>query len=168
MILCRECGRTLITGSLFCSECGSYQLSESATALQARPAGAMEGHDDAEAPVDEPTKPPKLPSLLTVIIATSNREVSLSLKRAVRIGRHDPESEVDVDLDLTDDDGADWGVSRLHAAIARRPEGIFVVDLGSTNGTLVNNHMLKPKSPHRLHDGDEIRFGRLLVRIFFD
>lgn len=56
---------------------------------------------------------------------------------------------------------SDPQVSRHHAEV--RPEhGTYrVVDLGSTNGTLVNGTLVKE---HRLEDGDEILVGSTAIR----
>jgi DNA-binding NarL/FixJ family response regulator len=59
----------------------------------------------------------------------------------------------------------DRTVSALHAVIERYASGWSVRDLGSTNGTFVNNSRLSAE--HRLRNGDEIRFGssRLVFRL---
>jgi hypothetical protein len=57
---------------------------------------------------------------------------------------------------------ADPGVSRLHAMLERRSDGVIVVrDLGSTNGTTVNDDPvpIAPESPVALGDGDRVRVG---------
>ena len=51
---------------------------------------------------------------------------------------------------------ADSNVSRRHAELRRDPEGWLLVDLGSTNGTLVNGKLARE---HRLKDGDRLSFG---------
>jgi FhaA, N-terminal domain/FHA domain len=51
---------------------------------------------------------------------------------------------------------ADSNVSRRHAELRRDPEGWLLVDLGSTNGTLVNGKLARE---HRLTDGDRLTFG---------
>jgi len=57
---------------------------------------------------------------------------------------------------------ADTTISRAHAAIGFNGEAFYVQDLGSTNGTRVNGE----RSPQaELHDGDEIRLGKLQLRI---
>ena len=63
------------------------------------------------------------------------------------IGRS-PESEIFLD-DVT--------VSRSHAVIARSGSGFALTDLGSLNGTYINNQSLK-SSP--LNCGDEIQIGK--------
>lgn len=51
---------------------------------------------------------------------------------------------------------ADQNASRNHAEIQRRGQDYWIVDLGSTNGTLVNETLVKQR---RLFPGDEIRIG---------
>jgi transcriptional regulator with GAF, ATPase, and Fis domain len=49
------------------------------------------------------------------------------------------------------------GVSREHAALVVRDDGVWVEDLGSTNGTRLNGSLLE--APRRLRDGDELALG---------
>ena len=79
-----------------------------------------------------------------------------------RIGRsrgHPEERAPEIDLAAAP---VDPGVSRLHAMLERRADGGIVVrDLGSTNGTMVNDDP-KPIAPHTaipLADGDRVRVG---------
>ncbi|MCG6894362.1 MAG: FHA domain-containing protein, partial [Desulfobacteraceae bacterium] len=51
----------------------------------------------------------------------------------------------------------DLTVSGMHAAIEQQPDGHRVVDLGSTNKTLLNGKEISPHTPMMLSDGDEIR-----------
>lgn len=55
----------------------------------------------------------------------------------------------------------DASVSRLHARIARRDDGYHAMDLGSTNGTFINNVL---KREGRLEDGDYLRIGNCIYR----
>lgn len=65
----------------------------------------------------------------------------------------------DADLRLEDD-----GVSRHHARLTCTPEGrVYVEDLGSTNGTLVNDERVASRE---LADGDKIYLGRTTVLKF--
>ncbi len=49
-------------------------------------------------------------------------------------------------------------ISRRHARLERRPDGVWLVDLGSANGSTVNK--LKVKDPVRLQSGDLLAFGK--------
>ena len=51
---------------------------------------------------------------------------------------------------------ADPGASRQHARIVREAAGFVLIDLGSTNGTLVNDAAV---TEHALRDGDRITIG---------
>jgi pSer/pThr/pTyr-binding forkhead associated (FHA) protein len=76
----------------------------------------------------------------------SGEDFSLAAE-VTTVGR-DPEADVCLTEAL---------VSRLHARIERRPNGYFVVDLGSTNLTKVNGEAVVERL---LSEGDELRFGR--------
>jgi hypothetical protein len=78
-----------------------------------------------------------------------SRTFSLA-KPVVALGRL-PESDVVVD---------DPGASRQHARIAHASGGFVLTDLGSTNGTLVND---EPIREHTLHDGDRITIGETVL-----
>ena len=62
------------------------------------------------------------------------------------------------DLDLHIDVDS---VSRRHARLVRQGEDWWVEDLGSTNGTFVND---EPVDRRRLDDGDFVRFGEAVVK----
>lgn len=51
---------------------------------------------------------------------------------------------------------ADANVSRRHAEVRREDDGYWIVDLGSTNGTVLNG---QPVERAALHDGDLITIG---------
>jgi FHA domain len=56
----------------------------------------------------------------------------------------------------------DWddAVSHRHAKIELAPDGdAFLVDLGSTNGTLLNGALVSANTPIKLKDGDRISLG---------
>lgn len=52
-------------------------------------------------------------------------------------------------------------VSRVHAEVVRERGGFVVRDLGSTNGTLVDGHLIREA---RLEHGQEVRFGDAIVK----
>ena len=80
------------------------------------------------------------------------------------IGREDPASGSYPEIDLVPFGGEEGGVSRRHARISRDGRQYFIEDLNSVNYTFVNRHKIPVATPYRIHDGDEIRFGRVLVR----
>jgi pSer/pThr/pTyr-binding forkhead associated (FHA) protein len=79
------------------------------------------------------------------------------------IGRTDPVQNIYPDVDLAEHDGERSGVSRRHARILLRPDGVYLEDLNSTNFTFLNNNKLYPGQPYPLKYGDEIRLGLLTL-----
>ena len=53
----------------------------------------------------------------------------------------------------------DPSISSRHCEFGQGPGGFHVTDLGSTNGTFVNNQRLPASGTHRLGDGDIVRLG---------
>jgi pSer/pThr/pTyr-binding forkhead associated (FHA) protein len=70
----------------------------------------------------------------------------------VVIGRE----QVDVLID-------DPEVSRRHASVRAMNGRLQIADLGSSNGTYVNG--VKVRQARMLEDGDEVRIGRVLLRV---
>ncbi len=96
------------------------------------------------------------PPVQTLIVRIGNFSANFSLTNDVTvIGRPDSllQSYPDVEIELDD------AVSRRHAEIRRQDGGYAVVDLDSTNGTLLNGERLDPHRPSPLAHGDRIRVG---------
>jgi len=92
------------------------------------------------------------------IPAVTSRWITVGAKRILLeqtenlIGRH-PASTVLLDIP---------GVSRRHAQIVIRPEGVVLEDLGSKNGTAVGDQLLKSR-PITLQSGDRIQLGSAVI-----
>src|SRR3990172_3277007 len=54
---------------------------------------------------------------------------------------------------------ASMRVSRRHAVVRKRAEGVELVDVGSSNGTKRNGEALRARSPAALTPGDRIEFA---------
>lgn len=98
-----------------------------------------------------------------LFIATSGVALSIPVSDEVLVGRTDPMLPQPPDVDLQPYGGGSAGVSRHHARFWHRPEGWFLEDLQSTNGTYVNEVRLLPHRPVRLNSGDLVRFGQLTL-----
>ena len=57
----------------------------------------------------------------------------------------------------------DGRLSRYHARFEVRADGLWVTDLGSTNGTLINGAMIS--GPRRLEDGDQVQTGDTIFAV---
>ena len=88
----------------------------------------------------------------------------------VVVGRSTGNSAMIPDIDLAEHQGDKLGVSRLHLAIKHDAEhdAVQIYDLGSSNGTYINGQKLHPKELRVLRHNDELRLGRLVMRVFFN
>jgi FHA domain/Double zinc ribbon len=84
-------------------------------------------------------------------------------KQIVIIGREDPVSGIFPDIDLDPHGGHEAGVGRRHAQLVIQGGQVLLEDLESVNGTVINKVKLLPHKPQPLQDGDEVRFGKLVL-----
>ena len=97
---------------------------------------------------------PKGASVFVVIEPKQHRGRTYTLSNALSIGRVD-------DNDIIIDD--DTFISSHHARIEVRPEGVWVVDLKSTNGSFVNGQRLTGERSVR--KGDRIQVGSTVLEM---
>ena len=169
MISCSECGSSQYPGTIFCNECGKLLTNaKSSQRTDVLPFAQLSGQPLPIAVDTLKLKPPEKPKTLMFLIPSSRRRVELQIQHQIRIGRADHEANIIPELDLTQDQGIEYGISRLHATIQLVKQGVLITDLGSTNGTFLNKARLSGQQPYLLKSGDEIKFGDLLVHIFFE
>jgi hypothetical protein len=89
--------------------------------------------------------------------ATYDSSFELILKNPVtQIGRSSQKRNLHPEI------ACDWddAVSHRHAKIELDPDGnAFLVDVGSTNGTMVNGQVIAANTPIKLKDSDRISLG---------
>jgi pSer/pThr/pTyr-binding forkhead associated (FHA) protein len=91
--------------------------------------------------------------------------IELPLSKEVVLGRLDASRAIFPDVDLSNEQGSEKGVSRRHARISLRENQVFIEDLNSLNGTFLNSTRLVPDLPYPVKDGDEVQVGELLLTI---
>ena len=99
-----------------------------------------------------PTLPPG-PSTLLVKGQSDAKPRTVRLSASMTIGRA-PECELRVD---------DTYASQQHARLFAKNNSWFVEDLGSTNGTFVNDQKLA--APAMLQPGDKVRVGQTIMEL---
>jgi eukaryotic-like serine/threonine-protein kinase len=139
-VYCGFCGGRIAADDIFCAHCGARQpmagVGSSATLRAARPTAKL------------------------VVAGTQELDASFVLQKDNNLlGRTDPHSNVFPEIDLSRFD-PETKVSRRHARIWREGETFLVEDLGSVNGTVINDSVrLAPRQPRVLDSGDKLRLG---------
>ena len=106
------------------------------------------------------------PNAIIVIFADNPKALQFQLEETVTIGRR-AESGDQPDIDLAPYGGFPAGVSRLHVRVSRTRLGVLLEDLGSTNGTYVQEKRLEKENPVALQSGSSVRIGHLQAWFYF-
>jgi hypothetical protein len=161
---CPNCGKTNQKHEVFCYSCG--QLLEPAR-------GAFDtkhfADTDPELVSDE-----YFGSESVLMLRLRGSSVNFESRPQLRdhemfIGRGTAGSAMAPDIDLANQNGGELGVSRLHVSLRYDAEHntIQIADLGSANGTFINGQRLHPKEVRVLRRGDELRLGKLVLKVSF-
>lgn len=70
-------------------------------------------------------------------------------------------------IDLIPFNAFSMGVSRHHARVQHTDKGYEITDLGSTNGTWVNDKRLTPNKPYLVPSGSLLRLGRMRLYVIY-
>lgn len=108
-----------------------------------------------------------LPWVIEFRVVGTAATIQARVSETMTVGRRDPESGFEPDVNLTPYAAHMMGVSRRHAVIQAKDNTISIKDNGSANGTRLNGYVLTPHQPYRLRHGDEITFGRLTLQVLF-
>jgi hypothetical protein len=117
---------------------------------------AMEAPAPAPAPFASMTQLQQVTARLYHV--QSDREIELPQNLSViHIGK--PNDRIPPDVDVSGFSNSEI-VSRIHADIRVEGDSHYIEDVGSSNGTYINNAPLLPGNRHRLRSGDRISLGK--------
>jgi hypothetical protein len=161
VLKCPVCGFPYRVGELTCSNCHYLFVTGGKTQH-------IEAGQDIIAPKDWPRGEVIVPERKPIVFEIEGRELALPTRDELIIGRSSGNSaDATPDVDLTSYGAADCGVSRLHVRIRRKGVLLYVMDLGSTNGTWLNGRKLIPDGERLLRHGDQLRLSRMKIRVRF-
>lgn len=165
MIECPSCGKKHRPGTLFCTECGIYLPTGGTLRTTPLPTDQLPKSPpapQAETSEEEPKAPGR--SILVEVLDT-DRQMHLPTSSELLLGRKDVAHGIFPDLDLTPDGGLKKGVSRRHAKIFQREGKFYIEDVGSANGTFLNDQRLTPYLPYPLEEENLVQLGQLKLRV---
>ena len=143
---CPECGFINSPGANFCQKCGAHLGADSEQGDQTTITYKV-GETGELQPVDV-EKVAADGGALVIRSGGGRAGESFSVEgERMTIGRS-PDAGVFLD-DVT--------VSRNHALLVKRRDGLYIDDLGSLNGTYVNRRRIES---HKLQNGDELQIGK--------
>jgi hypothetical protein len=107
-----------------------------------------------------------LPNRIQFLVRESGAILEKAARAPLVIGRHN--SSLPVDIDLAEYNAHEMGISRNHFRIEPAPGGkLMVIDLKTVNGTQLNGERLDALRPYELRHGDELKAGRLHLKVYF-
>jgi pSer/pThr/pTyr-binding forkhead associated (FHA) protein len=147
-VYCTRCGHPNKDEARYCANCGAALQDETTIGLSPV---EVEGDvsDDFPFPHDE-----LQPGQGLLLVKHGPNAGSTFLIEDVKTAGRNPESDVFLD-DIT--------VSRKHAEFRRQPDGWYIHDLGSLNGTYVNRERVEST---KLATRDEVQIGKFRL-VFF-
>ena len=156
MITCQDCGYENPDEARFCSACGvPLGMTSSTDDPTALHTSILVADGSFEVPTSEDLPPNATATLVIRQGPKKGSRIALESEGAdVTIGRH-PESSVFLD-DVT--------VSRRHAVVEAVEAEFLVRDVGSLNGTYVNQERVEEQV---LQNGDEVQVGKFKL-VFVD
>jgi len=130
-----------------------------------QPTAAAQGRATTLSPPPPPplhlfptTATPTRPIYAKLVHVQTRSELELPPGRAViHIGK--PNDRIPPDIDVAGFPNSEV-VSRIHADIRVEGDAHYIEDVGSANGTYINNTPLYPGNRHRLKSGDRIALGK--------
>lgn len=97
------------------------------------------------------------------LLYPNGQRITFKEEEEYYVGRTDPANDWYPAVDLAPHGGEPGGVGRKHARFIYDQGVHKLEDLGSINGSFVNNSRIKKNEPQPLKAGDEVRFGRVQV-----
>lgn len=173
-IRCPKCGYENVSGSLICAKCYTLfvavNITETSTTIlpgQAAPERNT-GNTGVIAPTAAPPRKVTAPlqgDTIALRIAGHGQPLVLHVSTQAILGRYSPHSLTQPRVDLSPYGAFEKGISRMHAAIRRVPDGFTVEDMASSNGTFLNGSRLQPYIATPLASGDKLRLSQLEIEI---
>ena len=160
---CPVCGTKNRPGIIICLNCDSDLYSALLEQITTKP---LDRNRERKLDLSQ-----MMPSSNPLVLYIRNAPEPLALPRSgqVTLGRieeHDEEHQPDIDLEAYS--ANDLGVSRQHLELDTEADPPTVTDLDSFNGTFINGQRLTPHHAYPVQCSDEIRLGRLVMRLFYD
>ncbi len=161
MYVCWNCSYQHEEQLDICTECGAVnpaRLGIDSTLI-------VKKSESSQAPDDQPVEN-RMTVATEISIKIGDETLVMPIDQRVVFGRGAQSGNDFRFVDLTRFNGTKYGVSRNHADLRRvGANNLLLVDVGSTNGTRINDEKLTPFKAYKLNHNDKVYFGNLCVTI---
>ncbi len=158
---CPNCGLEQEQSDIFCSNCGTKLVgTDKLRTMPVEMGGSVTNKLEGSGSLPVPASKARL----NLHIIRSGQIIPLPSTGEYIVGRVSEGQSILPDVDLEPYTAYQSGVSRLHARIRIEDHAMWITDLGSANGTRINNEKLAPHQVYPLSNKDIVRFGRLSVQ----
>ena len=158
--ICPNCKRENPADASICTFCGARLMDKAVETARVADFAALVKHPEVTPLVE------LRPGVLALYVMGEKEPILLEGEKTATLGRN-VFGEPPPTVDLTDYHGRLLGVSRHHAVIHQVENGFAVEDLGSSNGTWLNDKRVTANHLTPLHSGDLIRLGQLVLMAHF-
>ena len=167
MITCPFCENKEMPGAFFCSQCGNTLINLAEASKNQEETLIIDQEESIRIP-PFPTPPPDaVDSKVALLILNEGLSIHVQGKNEVTLGRATKGQTIIPDIDLSPYHAYEAGVSRLHANLILSNSEVFIHDLGSANGTSLNDEKINPHVDYPLQHGDQLSLGHLKIQVLF-
>ena len=169
LLKCRNCGHVVNSTAIICPECAEPVRKQDMRASETMMVKDNLIMDEEDATSYASGTSRLNGSLVYITIERQNEAITRNIReRPVLLGRLE-QHEIDrYNIDLSHMNALERGVSRHHVALISKEGRVYVRDLGSANGTMLNGTELEPNKLYAVHDGDDVMLGRMMLWINFE
>jgi hypothetical protein len=161
-VYCPRCGHYSAPEAAICAYCGEPIMPPERVITRALDRSPL------TLPVDRPGQDHFVSDASAILqFLPSGNIIVLALDSPVILGRETGTSGGADLVDLIDFNALQHGVSRQHCQLRRQSNQLVVTDLGSTNGTYLNDRRLDPGRDGVVLHGDKLILGTLHLIITF-
>lgn len=168
MAVCSVCGFDNMFGALVCAQCyhllAEVKFNTQTTTMPNRLVETQKQPVPEHHAVDMSMYGP---NVIVMLFDSMPDPLVVYVTQQAVLGRRTTDHSIQPRIDLSPYGAYEKGISRVHAVIRRTQRGVFIEDLGSSNGSQLNGERLAVHMPTQVTSGDRLTLGMLSFEIFF-
>lgn len=164
MPICPDCGYENLPNALICAKCYALLVEsfpKDTTTFVRTPVSLTKANTGKLS-----TARLAPPNAISLYVGGNPTPLILYFDDEIILGRYSQQDTDAPRVDLSAYGAYQLGVSRLHASLSRKENEVWLTDLDSANGTLLNGQWLTPHTPVPIKSGDRFFLSQLQIEIY--